>query len=132
MENASKALIMAGGVLIAILVIAVGIYLIMTYSQISSTQEKTIVTKDVMKFNSNFTTLENRSDITAQEIVTVKNFVDNYKKQTGFEVNITGVYFETDLNKFIKDNSNNLYKCNIEGYDSITGKVNSIKFLKIS
>lgn len=55
MENASKALIIAGSILIAILLIAVGVRTLNSTSETMDTQEQTINTSTVEMFNKKFT-----------------------------------------------------------------------------
>lgn len=81
MENASQALIISGTILIALLVISVGVYLVVSYSKVSESYGQTQATDAIAKFNANFTKLSNRTDILAQEIITIKNFAENYDKQ---------------------------------------------------
>lgn len=93
MENASKALLLAGGVLIALLIFAVGGYLALSSSQISGSYDKKLSADEIRKFNSNFTKFEGREDISAQEIVTIANFVQQYNQENdmNFKVVVTGV-----------------------------------------
>ena len=55
MENASKALIMAGGVLIAILIISLGIGLASMMQEHSKSYYKTLSTQEITKINSEIT-----------------------------------------------------------------------------
>lgn len=81
MENASQALIIAGTILVALLVLSVGVYLVISYSKVGESYEQSQITDADVKFNTNFTKLSNRTDILAQEIITIKNFAENYDKQ---------------------------------------------------
>ncbi len=133
MENATKALLMAGGILIAMLIISIGVFLFANYSDFGSSYDQTLQSTEIQKFNENFTKFERRTDITIQEIVTVANFAKQYEEQTEvhIEVELRG---KGDLNdpekKFIdiiKENDE-LYRCNNIGYDD-EGKVISIEFI---
>jgi len=144
MENASKALIIAGGILISILVISIGVYLFASYGNIGSSYDKNMKTIEIQKFNSNFIKFEGRKDITIQEIVTVVNFAKQYKEETEIDVK---VYIASDELKdnniitLIEDNSTIIesgiekvkyFKCNVDTSTDIVydgyGKVSSIKF----
>ena len=116
MENASKALIIAGGILIAILILSMGVYLFSTYGQIGGSYEKKQAKEELDKFNSIFTKFEGRTDITVQEIVTLANFVREYNEENGRTAangtNIKVCYNTIDLAgagvdllTFIKNNS---------------------------
>jgi len=88
MENASKALLIAGGILVAMLILSIGIYLFASYRDIGVTYEQSLSAVEIDKFNSNFTKFEGRDDITIQEIVTVANFAKQYKEQTEIDIQV--------------------------------------------
>jgi len=73
MENASKALIMAGTILISIMVISLGVYIINMFGEYTARQEQERADKKIAEFNAQFLKYEGRDDITAQDIVTVAN-----------------------------------------------------------
>ena len=143
MENASKAFLIAGGVLIAILILSLGVYLVSTYGKLGTTYEGVTQENEIKKFNSNFTSLEGRTDITAQEIVTTINFCDEYENNYGTTASIviSNAGWSTDKIKtkengeiaFITDCTSKEYKfrCNTI-YDNETGMVKTIIFTKIS
>ena len=131
MENASNALIMAAGVLIALLILAIGIILFSGYSQLGSTYNLKMSEQEVIKFNSNFTIYEQRTDITAYEIVSLINFVTDYRKKTDLEIIVEYPEhnkYNNNLTEFIKDKSNNKFKCTQIQYNGPFGTVNKIKF----
>ena len=58
MENASKALIMAGGVLIGVLIISLAVYLFVSFGQTSAEINSQNAQKQISQFNSQFTSYE--------------------------------------------------------------------------
>lgn len=58
MENASKALIIAGAILIAILLISIGIILINSGKDVTSTGTSSMNSQKIQTFNSQFTVFE--------------------------------------------------------------------------
>lgn len=74
MENASKALIIAGEVLIGVLVLTLMIYIFSAFGNFSANMNKKIDEAQITEFNDHFFTYENRDNITATEIATVINF----------------------------------------------------------
>ena len=54
MENASKALLMAGGILIAILVIGLVVYMFNTSSNLKKTSEDTELVEQIAAFNKEY------------------------------------------------------------------------------
>ena len=64
MENASKALLMAAGVLIGILILAFGVYLFTQFGGTSALIHGQIESDRINQFNSQFTSYEGKDDIT--------------------------------------------------------------------
>ena len=88
MENASNALIIAGAILIAIIVLSIGVYLVVTYSKVGNSYEQEMTAVELTKFNTKFTVFQDRNDISAQEIVTLKNFIEKYNDENDPDVKI--------------------------------------------
>jgi len=134
MENASKALLIAAGILIALLVISIGVYLFANYRNLGSSYEQTLQTSQKQRFNVNFTKLEGRNDITIHEIVSLANYVREYNKN--YNTNIKVILLSEDLTDPTKDltakikeiNTDIKYKAIISGYED--GMVQGIIFLK--
>ncbi len=130
MENASRALLMAGGVLIAIIIISIAVYMFTTYSNVGTRYETITESNEKIKFNTNFTKFEGRTDITAQEIVTIVNFAKDYyeNNQINITVNASGMSDTSNdgLIEFVKSNSNKRFKC--DGIYYSNGRVNKIIF----
>ena len=76
MENASKALIMAGGVLIGVLIISLAVYLFVSFGQTSAEINSENSQKQLSQFNAKFTSYEGRNDITIYEILTVASYAN--------------------------------------------------------
>ena len=141
MENASKALLIAGGVMIAILLLSIVMYLVVTYKEMGETYEDISLENEVKNFNSNFIKFIGRKDITAQEIVTTINYCQEYEESYGTapEINVVNASpyniskIKRDLIEFITISNNNNWKfsCNVGNvlYDD-KGKVSKIIFTK--
>lgn len=136
MENASQALIIAGTILIALIILSIGVYLVSNYMKVGQSYEQTKETTEITKFNVNFTKFERREDITAQEIITLKNFAKNYDEKNG--TTTTVMYpnsHETDA-EFIKENATNdngkMQHFKVEKYEDKNndGRIDYIKFVK--
>lgn len=151
MENASKALLMAAGILIAVILISL---LVATYNGISLFQKQQVAQEDVEKieqFNSFYTKYAGKY-VYGTEVITVINQTVNNNYEVDVEVTMINEYvygigkttlkIKTESNmitdgssmemKTIDLNSSDLrnraFQCTEIKYDSKTGKVNSIKF----
>ena len=77
MENASKALLIAGGVLLAILVFSLLLFARNNLSDYYASQEEFKDIQDVAKFNKQFTNYE-RTDVKGYELISLINSVIDY------------------------------------------------------
>lgn len=80
MENASKALIMAGGVLIGILILSLAAYLFVDLGSTSAEITAQNAQKQITEFNSKFTVYENYNDITIYDIVSLAAYAKENNK----------------------------------------------------
>lgn len=85
MENASKALIMAAGVLIGILVLSLGVYLFASFGNTSIQIHEENEANELNKFNSQFTVYQGRTDLTIYDILTVANYASENNKYYGLD-----------------------------------------------
>ena len=77
MENASRALMMAAGVLIGILILSLAIYLFTNFGAASAEAHRRNEENQISQFNAQFTSYVGRTDITIHDIVTVINLARN-------------------------------------------------------
>lgn len=100
MENASKALIIAGGTLIAILIISIGVAMASSLQKPAKTYYETLSTQEIAKINGeitkdfaqtfiNDTPPDFNTYITAQGIVTLNNLKEKLAKE-GINITIDG------------------------------------------
>lgn len=71
MENASKALLMAGGVLIGLLIISLGVYLFTNFGGTAGQIQANIDENQLAQFNSQFTSYVGRDNVTIHEVVSM-------------------------------------------------------------
>ena len=142
MENASKALIMAGGILIAIIIIAL---LVSTFSTINQFQMSNLSEEEQKKliaFNEQYTkylnqyvygtdvkTLQNKQTQTGVEVKFEpgstgpgNTYTQAYEYHSGDFATGTSAYYTTDTK---------YYKCTNIEFNNNTGKVESITFKEI-
>ena len=152
MENASKALLMAAGVLMGVVLLSLAAYLFVTFSSSADDVKSEIANNQLNKFNSQFLAYEQREDLTVYDILTAVNLAENNNKYYQLEPGDTNyitvkvdnsVVNSTDIEKKIKPESlekegemkeDNLggkslknYRCNVLLSD-ITGRVNAVNF----
>ena len=73
MENASKALLMAAGILVGILILALMVTLFISSKQLSTTYDETRQSVAIQQFNVNFTEYIGQ-DLTIHQVITIYNF----------------------------------------------------------
>ena len=149
MENASKALIMAGGVLIGILILSLAAYLFVDFGSTSAEIHRQNEEKQITEFNSKFTAYLEYKDrnenwqITIYDIITLVGYAKENNKyydgvndeQIDVKIGNTSIlnmidtylinnygYADADVNGTLKK-----YSCSSIEYN-IRGKVRSITF----
>lgn len=160
MENASKALIMAGGILIGILIISLAVYLFTDFGRTAADINDRNASQQLVDFNSKFTKYESYKDndgnwkTTVYDIVTLAGYAkennEYYKESDDEQISVNIVVKDAlkniqriDNYKYvliINGNTTYLYnddgvslrryKCNSISYNT-RGKVKSINFEKI-
>lgn len=131
MENATKALIMAGTILIALLIISLGVYLFNTYSDFVYEKQEQQAKQEKIQFNTKFEKYVEK-DLSLQDVITIVNLAKEYNEkyeETGskIEVLVAGTDWTTLTNKnliqkledSIENNENIQKKYIIENYNSI-------------
>lgn len=154
MENASKALIITGGILIAILLLTLFSYLFGQMASSTSSIYQTIEKHEKDEFNQQFLNYESRGKIALhrktetgedeiyynylkpQDVATLLNLAQNAKKNSKFKAEVK-VFLGTedisskDSNEWLKSNinSNNEYKCDVISIDPDTLLVYEVKIV---
>lgn len=146
MENASKALIMAGGVLVGLLVITIGVMLYINFSNSSKSMTSNWDTAELTKYNSSFLVYVSRTDISAQELMSLVSLsqqregnikiIINNVDATNWNTNDINMFLNANILTHEKDASGNIVKKNTYKYvsDSIkydqAGRVCEMEFVK--
>ena len=74
MENASKAFIIAGEVLIGVLILSLASYIIVQFGNFSRNMNDQISETEVRSFNVRFTNFSGRANISMQEVASMINY----------------------------------------------------------
>lgn len=146
MENASKALIMAAGVLIGVLILSLAVYLFVSFGTSSAQVHKQNEENQLNEFNTQFTSYEGREEITIYDVITVKNLADQNNRQYELDSSTNSNFYITvklgnsiiNNNKvkeeeLIKKDTETLqeklptYSCKVT-ISPVTGRVKEIRF----
>ena len=84
MENASKALIIAAGVLIAILLLSIFTYLMSSMSASSSNIYSTLEESEITEFNQQYFNYEGRTNLVIQDVITIINMAKDSNQRGQF------------------------------------------------
>ena len=95
MENASKALLMAAGVLIGILILSLAVFLFANFGAASAEAHKQNEENQIEQFNVQFTAYQGRTDITIHDIVTVANLAKSTNQSFGLTEQTENNYYIT-------------------------------------
>ena len=134
MENASKALLMAGGILIALLVIGA---LVLLFSNLQDYQIKTNASEvqaEIANFNNQFEPY-NKNNLTLMELKSLYNKILSEQPEYTINTNIkTKAYPDIDKNfsEIAEDEKiTKVFKCTKIEYKNPGGRVSNIEFKKI-
>lgn len=135
MENASKALIMAAGVLIGIILLSLMVYMFTNFAITSAEVHKENEQNQLNQFNSQFTSYEAKEGLTIYDVVTVANLAtenniyyehppanNNIPKDNSYisviliNSNLTTVYNKKHIEKGYVDARNSNYKQQVTNY----------------
>ena len=115
MENASKALLIAGGVLITMIIASFGVYLYGVYHEHAENVIASLNEKEVNEFNAKFLAFENKK-LTPNDIISVVNLVRENNTNRDYKIsiswNITNGIFDVRTYKFDVIQFNNSYITN--------------------
>lgn len=148
MENATKALIMAAGVLMGIVILSLAVYEFTSFGISSKEIHKANEETRLNEFNSQFTKYEGKDDVTIYDVITVANLAKENNSYYEFSPRSLDQNTGKDLyisvildNNSIENQDQSTYKLKIDSeynskYTCIatisndTGRVYKVKFSK--
>lgn len=95
MENASKALIIAGSILIGLLILSVLVYLFVSFGSSSKQIHAEIDMNRLNEFNNQFLTYEMKDDNTIYDIISVTNLAIENNLYYGYDLSNKGNFYIT-------------------------------------
>lgn len=136
MENASKALLMAGGILIALLIIGSIVLLFANLQDYQNKSDASVKQSQIAKFNNQFEPY-NKDDLTLMELKSVYNkIVSNNTKYPEYEIdtNIDVVYSNINVpfSQIEEEHKQNkIFKCTAIEYKNPDGRISKILFAEV-
>ncbi len=125
MENASKALLMAGGVLIAVLIISLFVYMFTSASSMFQTEEDIERTQEIEEYNKQYESY-NRKLLRGTDLISLMNkAISNNKKYEDIGTDTIEEYRVTI--KFTLKEDLAIYEYDDEGNVKVTGKGSYLK-----
>ncbi len=147
MENASKALIMAGGMLLAIVIITLGVYTYSSLHILSESRNDEVAQQELVDFNRTYEAF-NKQLMYGTEVISIMNKANDNNKRYNQDNNYTieiscelksglilwnsdytdhiGIQGET-FDEFKKKN----FQCNGVSYNNRTGRINGMSFIEV-
>ena len=107
MENASKALLIAGAVLIVILLIGIGMLIYSRSTGVVDTAASTMNTQEIQAFNSQFTPYEGKQTGSSVRVLlsTVISHNGTNVNNTEKQVQVTGSYVDGEETKMLENST---------------------------
>ena len=132
MENASKALIIAGAVLVALLVIAVGTRVFYSTTGATDQVSSSMSTTEISTFNNQFLAFVGANKSMGQVIALLNAIIVNNSKDLNHTVDLAGDY-GNDAKSAISDVDDPVkgHKVSISGYDA-DGYIKTITITKVN
>ena len=152
-DNASNALVMAGGVLIAVMILSLIVFTFKTSADFAKSYDDNVAQLNLQAFNNKFE-IYNRDDITIQDMITVANMAKDINIKNGLEKDTKSPYYiqvllyngskslekmpNSELIEFMENNTfkdstvdAQKYRCRGIEYNPDTSKVSKIIFEKV-
>lgn len=126
MENAAKALLIAAGVLLGILLLSLMVTLFASSSSLSRSYDEAKQAEAIQQFNSNFTKYLGK-DLTIHEVKSIQHFADNIGVGLILPENI-GLREVVDKYEYSEDGSDNKvtkYRLSVE-FNESTGYIKKV------
>lgn len=135
MENASQALLIAGGILLAILVLSTVVYMMGNISQWGQAQDSEKEAKKIAAWNAEWEAY-NKKLLYGAEVLTVVNKANqnnlDYDGNSEYTIEIKLEGMNSNGENITKNNlilyKKSIFECTSIGYNKETGRVNYIEF----
>ena len=138
MENSTKAILMAAGVLFALLTLSLVTVMIRNIQTISEAEDTKKQTETLQEWNAQWEAY-NKQIMYGSDVLTVVNKAAqsnyDYAEYKGYEVTIkilrengTAITDNKELSSYLQQNKLSIFKCTEISYNDETGRVNKMTF----
>ncbi len=117
MENASKALIMAGSVLLSLLIIGALVYMFNQLGFFSQRQSDEDAIKKLTEYNKEIETF-NKETLYGSELLSLANLIDDYNKRQADLQGYSQIAFEVEMTEITGENGEAVIKSSYKGNSS--------------
>lgn len=129
MENASKALLIAGGILLALMTLSLIVYVSTSTTRMAEAQDAKKASEELSAFNASYEAYNKRL-MYGTDVISVWNKANNYNEKDESSISIK-IYDkngdEISIN-YEKDFKNKIFECINSTYDSNTGRISQMEF----
>ena len=134
MENATKALLIAGGILIALIILSLCIMMFNRIANIKKEQESQIKTEQILAFNAEYEAYDKQVMYGVDVITLINKVAENNKKYSGsidyqITVILDGVPMVNSNSLIGTDQEQYIYKCTKITYNDF-GRISKIEIQK--
>ena len=116
MENASKALLMAAGVLIGILLISLAVYLFVDFGSTSAQINTQNAEKQLTQFNSKFTSYIGKEGLTIYDVITVAGYARENNNRYSESLDENKITVQVIADKVYNNFQDNNLQASIENF----------------
>ncbi len=136
MENATKALLIAGGILIAMMTLALLVYVFGYMTDFAESQDRVAATQEIVEFNESYEAY-NKQRMYGTDVISVVNKAEDnnikYNDNQQYKVNVT-VLDKNGSTININDNEGlktAIFTCEVMEDSNKDGRIDSIRFKQI-
>ena len=129
MENASKALIIAGEILMGIILLTIFAYMFSNMGKVSEQYSETIENHNLEEFNTKFSVYLNK-ELNIQDIITIHNLIEDINTSSTQKIRMTNLGIDySKKNELISNYSEKKFTCKLE-YEN-NGKVSNVTITEL-
>lgn len=114
MENASKAIIIAGGFLLMIMALSLAMFIFRNIGNSTSEYYEQLEQSDIDEFNQKFTKYDEKKDLTIQDVISIVNLAKDNNETGKMSLEVIVTLDERELQNETEDELNRLLALNAD------------------